>query len=407
VRDRLLMHAMRQAYADVLHGDRQPAYALFLAIDPRAVDVNVHPAKAEVRFREAQAVHRFVYRAVEEAVRVAAGAALGAGHGAGRPPSAAGGAPAGTGAGSGHAAAPPAGPGPAARPADAPIASRAQQPLSLGAPLHGRAWSLLSAAFYAPAAPASVDADAASGDAPADAQPATRATGEALRAAEPARVAEPARLGEPVDPGAARPRDGASAADGPPPLGFALAQLHGVYLLAQNAHGLVLVDIHAAHERVVYERLKAQADAGAPLQRLLVPATFRADAADVRAAEEQRDALLALGLDVAPIGPSTLAVRAVPAALAEADAAALAQEVLGELRLTGASRALTERRDAVLATMACHGAVRANRRLTLDEMNALLREMEATAGADQCNHGRPTWMQLTMEELDRRFLRGR
>jgi DNA mismatch repair protein MutL len=193
-----------------------------------------------------------------------------------------------------------------------------------------------------------------------------------------------------------------------PPLGFAIGQVHGVYILAQNARGLVIVDMHAAHERVVFERLKAALDEGdAPMQALLVPASFRADPLEVRVVEESAEALAVLGLDVSVLAPGLLAVRGVPAALADADPASLARSVIGELREIGSSRALAEQRNAMLATMACHAAVRAHRRLSVPEMNALLRDMENTAGADQCNHGRPTWIQIGMGDLDGWFLRGR
>ena len=368
VRDRVLMHAVRQAYADVLHGERHPAYVLSLSLDPRLVDVNVHPAKTEVRFRDSQAVHRLVSGAVRDALRTGAGVDRAPG-----------------------VLVPGAAVGPAARyrppqsqdslglevPGTTPAAPLAESPGIAGAA--ARAWPATSALPSAP------------GRMPAAGPVAVRA---ALAALEP---------GDAPAPEAAPGR----AADGMPPLGFAIAQLHGIYILAQNADGLVLVDMHAAHERIVYERLKAAAANGVESQPLLIPVTLRVDELSVRCAEEHREHIAALGLELDPISPTTLAVRRVPLALARADAAALARDVLDELREHGSSRAIEAHRDEILATMACHGAVRANRRLSIAEMDALLREMETTASADQCNHGRPTWVQLPLAEIDRWFLRGR
>ena len=328
VRDRLVAHALRQAYEDVLHHDRHPAYVLFLELDPAAVDVNVHPTKIEVRFRDSRAMHQFLFHALHRAL---AGATAGAATGT-------------------PAAAP-------AQPAVPAYPYRPQQaPMALG--------TAEKTALY----------DALFGAAPG----AVPATASALPAAGEA-----------------------------PPLGFALAQLAGVYILAQNDRGLVVVDMHAAHERIMYEKLKQGLDDRAlAVQPLLIPATFHADRLDVATVEDQGAVLHELGFDIAGLGPTTLAVRAVPALLGQADAAQLARDVLREIREYGASRVLTERRNELLATMACHAAVRANRRLTVAEMDALLREMEATERSGQCNHGRPTWFQLTMADLDRLFLRG-
>src|SRR4029079_13182223 len=216
-----------------------------------------------------------------------------------------------------------------------------------------------------------------------------------------------ARLFGPRDAAAPPLPEHAHGDDDAHPLGFALAQLHGVYILAQNRGGLILVDMHAAHERIVYERLKTAFDGRVPVQPLLVPATFAAEALEVAAATEHREALDALGFDVSALGPAMLAVRGIPAPLKDADAAALARGELLQIRQYRGERALDARRDELLSTMACHGAVRANRSLTIAEMNALLREMEATERAGQCNHGRPTWYQLSLNDLDRLFMRGR
>ena len=335
VRDKLVSHAIRQAYQDVLHHERHPAYVLFLEIDPARVDVNVHPTKSEVRFRDTQAVHQLVFRALG---RVLADT----------------------------------------RPGIAP-----DTPVLAGAV----------------------------------AQPMQGAT---LRSTAPSGVQ--ARIGLSLQQGVAHyerlfgasplPRsDGPSAgadADAPPPLGFALAQLAGVYILAQNDRGLVIVDMHAAHERIVYEKLKAALDARrVAAQQLLIPATLIVTPLESALVTEHAEALACLGFEMALVAPTTVAVRGIPAPLQDADPAALARDVLREMGESGSGRVLTERRDTLLATMACHAAVRAHRTLSVTEMNALLREMEATERSGQCNHGRPTWTQLGMKELDALFQRGR
>jgi DNA mismatch repair protein MutL len=373
VRDKVITHAARAAYEDVLHGHRQPVYALFIEIDPARVDVNVHPTKIEVRFRDSREVHQAVRRAVESALAAPRAVALAA---ASPVPS------------TSPTPAPDAPPRAAEnfKPFGAlPLSNKSQSAIHfVEQPTRGSVLSVqdLQRLWAPPTPPATLTTPAA---------PAPAALATPLAVPPPAPT--PAEATPPVWP-----------------LGRALAQLQGVYILAENAQGLVLVDMHAAHERIVYERLKAQlAEGGHRIasQPLLIPATFAATPAEVAVAETQPDTLALLGLEVTPFSARTLAVRAVPAALAQADAAELARSVLAELGQHDASTVVQRAQHELLATMACHGAVRANRRLTLDEMNALLRQMEATERSDQCNHGRPTWRQLTMKELDGLFLRGR
>ena len=338
VRDKLIGHAVRAAYEDVLHGGRHPAYLLFIEVAPERVDVNVHPSKAEVRFRDSREVHQAVRKAVEAALAVPLAGADGEA---------------------------------AARPA----------------------------------------VSAAGGGTPVPGGPATPIGQRNLAWPAPPHAAEPlppyrafvAREG--IDPLAV-----ATSGDDPEPwpLGRALAQLAGAFVLAENRAGLVVVDMHAAHERIVYERLKGELDGLAPAtQPLLIPVVLAATAAEVATAESHGDALRALGLEITPLAAGALAVRSVPAALAGGDVAELARSVLAEIAQLGSSSALERARDRLLSSMACHGAVRANRQLTIDEMNALLRDMERTERADQCNHGRPTWRQISLRELDQLFWRGR
>jgi DNA mismatch repair protein MutL len=334
VRDKLVAHAVRSAYEDVLHGGRQPTYLLFLDVAPERVDVNVHPTKTEVRFRDSREVHQAVRKAVEAALARPAAAA---------------------------ASAAPADRGATAAPTPAATVAPSPEQRNL-------AWLGIGP----------------------------------LLASEPA----PPAWTVPDRPRAAASHEASDDAERP--LGRALAQVAGAFILAENAAGLVIVDMHAAHERIVYERLKAGFD-GAALrtQPLLIPATFAASAAEIATAEAHAATLRSLGLDLTPLGSGSLALRSAPAALADADVVELARGVLAELAQVGSSGVLERARDELLSTMACHGAVRANRALTLAEMDALLRDMERTDRADQCNHGRPTWRQITAKELDRLFWRGR
>ena len=342
VRDKVLMHAVRQAYQDILHHQRHPAFVLFLDVPPEQVDVNVHPAKSEVRFRESQGIHQFVFHALQDALSATMQAS----------------APA------------PAIPVPENIPINSFVPMQ-QQRIPFGAAQPQAAYKLW-------------EFQTGKGEE-------VREKGNSKPAFDSPLPPSPFPLPAPEHP-----------------LGFALGQLSGIYILAQNQQGLIVVDMHAAHERIVYEKLKTAFDRQQmPTQPLLIPVTFSADTLDVATAEEEQEALHQLGFELAPISTNTLAVRAMPAMLKQARAEAAAREVLHELREFGASRALTERRNELLATLACHSAVRANQQLSIPEMNAILREMEQTERADQCNHGRPTWFQVTLAELDAMFMRGK
>jgi len=366
VRDKVITHAARSAYEDVLHGHRQPIYALYVEIDPTRVDVNVHPTKIEVRFRDGREVHQAVRHAVENALAVPRANMLMAQALQNHELPMAGTSEA---AGNANAFGSPAAP-------SWPNANWQQAPM----PLAGTRVSDLGA-LWQPTPRTSLAAEEQS------------AQSFALSAFSAANAPAPSLQ---------------EAAPETWPLGKAIAQLHGVYILAENAQGLVLVDMHAAHERIVYEQLKTQIDAQRiSSQPLLIPTTFPATAQEVATAEACAEALQELGLEISTLSSKTLAVRAVPSSLAQGDAVALARSVLAELSQHDASTVVQRARNELLATMACHGAVRANRKLTIDEMNGLLRQMEVTERSDQCNHGRPTWRQLSMRELDALFLRGR
>ena len=371
VRDKVIMHGVRSAFEDVLHGQRQPVYALYLEIDPMRVDVNVHPTKIEVRFRDSREVHQAMRHAVEQAL-----AAPRAGNWSSAPPVLSTGMP-----GSSESSDSPAWPAAERVPGtDArPQWQQQRMPVSQN-------WDDLKQLWGRPvASPAGTPVVPVQGDGP--------------------NVAS--TIGFTGGQDAAAPQPNALPREADWPLGRALAQLHGVYILAQNAQGLVLVDMHAAHERIVYEQLKQQAAQRIDSQQLLVPLHFAATETEIATAQEHSEHLLALGLDLSVLGAQSLVLRSVPASLADSDGVALARSVLTDLAQMPASSVIERAHNELLATMACHAAVRANRSLTLDEMNALLRQMEATDRADQCNHGRPTWRALSMKELDALFLRGR
>lgn len=442
VRDKVLMHAVRAAYEDVLHGDRFPSYVLSLDMDPALVDVNVHPSKIEVRFRDSRAVHQCVFHAVQRALAATSATS----HGNTPSPLPAAGAIEAT--------------APAMRPhqqasfgsilnpdypatfSPSPFGARQDERRHGNLPGVAQSMARYGALFRDDGASGGGHGQAGAGDAPsygAAADGGSSAAGDAggARAYMPGSAAGGA-FGEASGVGSAA-GDGAGsyAASAPAgrstsyvipepkpfiassaamaqeefPLGFALAQLHGIYILAQNAKGMVLVDMHAAHERILYEQLKNALDAhidghAMQVQQLLIPVTFYADGVEVGTVHEQQDTLKALGFDIAALSPTTLAVRTVPALLKNADVQTLARDVLRDVREYGGSRVLIERRNELLGTLACHTAVRANRILSVQEMNALLRQMESTERADQCNHGRPTWVQVEISALDKLFLRG-
>ena len=376
VRDKVIMHAVRAAFEDVLHGHKHPAFVLFVDLDPVKVDVNVHPTKIEVRFRDSREIHQLVRHAVEQALAAPRAGQADAETLASMAPQ-----------GSddpfaGLDQAPAQAPAPPPRAQDYPR----QNPLNWRAAEPGHVVREWQALWQAPASTPNPD------------------TAQATQAVTLEPDAQTASASRPAaTPGAATTWD----PDEEWPLGRALAQVQGVYVLAENRQGLVIVDMHAAHERIVYEQLKHQLDAGpAASQPLLIPQSFAATPEEVATAQEHQDSLAQLGLSLDPLGDTTLAIRALPTHLSDADGVALARSVLAELAQHEAGTVLTRARNELLATMACHGSVRANRQLTLPEMNALLRQMEVTERSDQCNHGRPTWRQLSLKDLDRLFWRG-
>lgn len=367
VRDRLVAHAVRQAYRDVLYNGRHPVFVLYLELDPDVVDVNVHPTKHEVRFRDGRMVHDFLYSSLHHCLA-------------------------------------------ASKPAEEDEPNEEAAPTGEG--------ESVSSVATAPEASRWQQQGMALSEAPERHPGAERVRRfmqgyqalhpdheETLLTPQPSPPSSRPVASEVREAPLAMPDHDATSA---PPLGFALGQLHGVYILAQNAQGLVLVDMHAAHERIVYERMKNQLAAakGIDTQPLLVPVSLAASRSEVATAESERDAIAQLGVELDVAGPETLLVRQLPALLAQADPEALVREMLEELSRYGRTHQVEARIHELLSTMACHGSVRANRRLTLDEMNALLRDMERTERSDQCNHGRPTWTQMSMKALDRLFLRG-
>ena len=381
VRDKLIAHGIRSAYEDVLHGHRQPCYVLFIEIAPDRVDVNVHPTKIEVRFRDGREIHQKVRYAVQDALALSRSAAAENTTAGGLTPMQE----------AQQAAAQVEGSRPS--PGNPPAWFQAGTAAERAVPNYG-VGSAAGSNWQAPI-PASHQASLGL------AEVATLYGGRDYSGSLLSSAQTEAEQRAPAQSNQVLPQHDW-------PLGRAVAQIQGVYILAENALGLIVVDMHAAHERVVYERLKANLAAKSiESQPLLIPVTFAATDQEIAAAEAHAETLARLGMDVAPLSAKVLAVRAKPAALAGGDVVELARHVLAELAQFEASHAIERAQHEILATMACHGAVRANRQLTLDEMNALLRDMERTERADQCNHGRPTWRQLTMRELDALFLRGR
>ena len=371
VRDKLLVHAVKAAYADVLHGDRFPSYVLSLDLDPALVDVNVHPSKIEVRFRDSRAVHQFVFHAVQRALAATSATSHGS------------------------------------SPAPLPAADTLESSSSWRSEQVQSTFDALLKPDYTPTFSPSPFAARENGGGVAQSTERYGALFSDGGKIDSYRAETDMALPQT----SAFTVSSAAMAQEEFPLGFALAQLHGIYILAQNAKGLVLVDMHAAHERILYEQLKNALDGQADgqqmqVQPMLIPVTFYADAVEVGTAQEHAATLQALGFDIAALSPTTLAVRSVPVLLKNADAQTLARDVLRDVREYGGSRVLIERRNELLGTLACHTAVRANRILSVQEMNALLRQMENTERADQCNHGRPTWVQVEINALDKLFLRG-
>jgi DNA mismatch repair protein MutL len=368
VRDKVLAHALRQAYQDILHHQRHPAFVLFLEMPPEGVDANVHPAKIEVRFRESQSIHQFVFHALQQPLST------------------------------------PIAETNAENPAPHQLSQSSENRPPLKQHFHQHTMPLGTAQRQAAYRLWETQTDNHNISHP------SFSTGQASADGNFSNNLVPSSLGvdSANDDGTSAENRSTNFTADEHPLGYALAQLSGIYILAQNQQGLIVVDMHAAHERIVYERLKTAFDEQRiPTQPLLIPVSFVADLLEVATAEEQQNALLQLGFELAPLSPNTLAVRAMPAMLKQAHAEIAAREVLHELREYGASRALSERRNEILSTLACHSAVRANQQLTQPEMNNILREMERTERSGQCNHGRPTWFQVSLDELDAMFMRGK
>ena len=342
VRDKLITHALREAYRDILHQERYPAFVLFLEMNPEGVDVNVHPTKIEVRFRDSRALHQFIFHAISKGLATPCRGSENIEQ---------------------------------RKPAFPGAASLSLHQQSIPLEVVAQPSAFYQTLFKANREPQESFAKEFLADSPLESN------------SSPEVVEEEKEI---------------------PLLGFALGQLHGIYILAQNERGLIIVDMHAAHERIVYEKLKsALENQSVSMQQLLIPVTFQTDSLEVVTVEENSDTLYSLGFDVAVLSPTALIVRAVPVILQNSDMVKLVRDLLREIREFGASQILTEKRNEVLSTMACHSALRASHLLTIPEMNALLREMELTQRSGHCNHGRPTWFEISVVDLDKRFMRGK